>query len=78
MAYFVKGDNIDHSLLLIDLMFHLVRPRLAQIRLFSTTTEQSIVSLIQEHLKESQVHVEDTSGGCGTMFRIEVESNAFK
>ena len=44
----------------------------------SSSAVQKITSLLQRHLKNSHVIVEDTSGGCGTMFNIDVASTDFQ
>jgi len=48
-------------------------------RCFCTVNnELGIASLLQQQLPAANVKVEDTSGGCGTMFNIEIESKDFK
>ncbi|KAK3179881.1 hypothetical protein K4F52_008716 [Lecanicillium sp. MT-2017a] len=66
-------------------------PQLAQSRLFSNTrqlrsdaeismtdAEQSIANILTEKLQPTEVLVQDVSGGCGSMYAIEIASHQFK
>ncbi len=66
-------------------------PQLGQGRLFSNTrqlrtdaeismteAEQSIATILKEKLQPTEVLVQDVSGGCGSMYAIEIASHQFK
>ncbi|CAN3372906.1 hypothetical protein DIURU_002796 [Diutina rugosa] len=42
------------------------------------TYEKKIYDMLQSHFQPKQLSVKDVSGGCGSMFAIEVESDKFK
>lgn len=47
-------------------------------RLYSQTTEErSIYDKIKKALEPSELKVKDMSGGCGSMFSIEIKSSKF-
>jgi stress-induced morphogen len=43
-----------------------------------TDAERTITRLLQEHLQPTQLQVRDVSGGCGSMYALEVVSERFR
>jgi stress-induced morphogen len=43
-----------------------------------TEAEQSIATILTEKLQPTEVLVQDVSGGCGSMYAIEIASHQFK
>eukprot|EP00003_Mantamonas_plastica_P020629 TRINITY_DN3322_c0_g1_i1.p2 TRINITY_DN3322_c0_g1~~TRINITY_DN3322_c0_g1_i1.p2 ORF type:complete len:151 (+),score=54.33 TRINITY_DN3322_c0_g1_i1:113-565(+) len=43
-----------------------------------TPMEDEVESMLKEHIENAQVEVNDISGGCGSMFQIQVVSPEFK
>lgn len=58
--------------------------RLPQIRLYShdtpsmTAAESAIASLLRDKLQPTELLVRDVSGGCGSMYAIDIASPVFK
>lgn len=50
---------------------------MSSLRCFASETETKIAEKISAGLRCSTVEVEDTSGGCGTFYRINVVSEEF-
>ncbi|ETV96987.1 hypothetical protein H310_09835 [Aphanomyces invadans] len=51
---------------------------LAAVRSFATTAEESMRASLLKALDATHVQVDDISGGCGSMYKIEVVSPAFE
>ncbi|KAJ2003263.1 hypothetical protein H4R26_003159 [Coemansia thaxteri] len=61
------------------LLARLLRPALCPRRLFSSTAgEQRIYDKLQRELGPTKLAVTDSSGGCGSMYVVEIEAECFR
>ncbi len=58
-------------------MLRAVARRLKAVAGPAITTDAVKSKLVSSHLNPTAVHVEDISGGCGSFFKVTVESTAF-
>ncbi|EEB06107.1 eukaryotic protein [Schizosaccharomyces japonicus yFS275] len=49
-----------------------------RLRYYSTKGEQSIAEKLKNAFQPTQLQVEDISGGCGSMYQINITSEAFR
>lgn len=59
-------------------LFTSTRPLRTDAEISMTEAEQSIATILTEKLQPTEVLVQDVSGGCGSMYAIEIASHQFK